>query len=276
MFTDGNSGLLLTEQLGRVRLLTINRPDKLNAFTPALVHELDNALDAAAADSETRVLMITGAGRKAFVAGNDIDGLITLDGVEAYRQMIAGQQVLLRLHEFAKPTLAMVNGYALGGGFELALACDFIIASDDAHFGFPEITLNTMPGWGGTQLAVKKMGLARAKQMVLTGHHYTIGECQHFGFIHQVVTAPDLRTEALTFANRLAGHNPFSMEMAKRSVNRASELPLNAGLDLEAANYAVNFGTAAARNGLRAFAARRAAKQPASKGATSNGANLRS
>lgn len=262
MSANGGADLLLSEQLGRVRLLTINRPDTLNAFTPELMDELDRALDAADADADTHVVMITGAGTRAFVAGNDIDGLTTLDGVGAYRDMMAGQQVLLRLHEFRKPTLAMVNGYALGGGFELALACDFIVASDNARFGFPEITLNTMPGWGGTQLAVKKMGLTRAKQMVLTGQHYTIDQCWHFGFIHQVAAAMDLRAEALAFANQLAAHNSFALEMAKRSVNRASELPLRAGLDMEAANYAVNFVTADARDGLRAFAARRKPKQP--------------
>ena len=260
MATDANADLLLTEQLGPIRLLTVNRPDKLNAFTPAMLHRLDDALTAATCDDDTHVLIITGSGNKAFIAGNDIDGLITLDGVDAYRQMMAGQRIFQRLYDLPKPTIAMVNGYALGGGFEVALACDFVIASDNARFGFPEITLNTMPGWGGTQLAVKKMGLARAKQMVLTGRHYAIDECRHFGFIHQVTAATDLRAETLAFASQFAGHNSFAMEMAKRSVNRAAELPLSAGLEFEAANYAVNFGTTAARDGLKAFAARRARK----------------
>lgn len=257
MQPDGGDRLLLTEQFGGVRLLTINRPNKLNAFTPALMRELEEALDQAARDEDTRVVMITGAGQKAFVAGNDIDGLAEMDGVAAYRDMQRGQHVLLRLYEFPKPTIAMVNGYALGGGFELALACDFIIASDSARFGFPEITLNTMPGWGGTQLAVRKMGSARARQMVLTGRHYRTEECRDFGFIHLVAPAQELRSVALGFAEQLAQHDPFAMEMAKRSVNRASEIPLNAGLDLEAANYTVNFGTPSARAGLRAFAERR-------------------
>jgi enoyl-CoA hydratase/carnithine racemase len=252
--------LLLIEQLGAVRLITINRPDKLNAFTPALMHGLDKTLDGAARDSDTRVVVITGAGQKAFIAGNDVDGLIEMESVDAYRDMQQGQRALLRLYEFPKPTIAMVNGYALGGGFELALACDFIVASDTARFGFPEITLNTMPGWGGTQLAVKKMGLARAKQMVLTGRHYTTDECRDFGFIHQVTPPQELRSNALAFAVQLTKHDSFAMEMAKRAVNRASEISLHAGLELEAANYAVNFSTASARGGLRAFAARRKPK----------------
>jgi enoyl-CoA hydratase/carnithine racemase len=258
---DTDLGVLLTEQLGPVRLLTINRPHRLNALNPGVVLALNEALDAAAGDDATRALVITGAGSKAFVAGNEVDGLARLDGVGAYRDMMAGQRSFLRLHEFAKPTLAMVNGYALGGGLELALACDFIVAADSARFGFPEITLNTMPGWGGTQLAVKKMGLARAKQMVLTGHHFTVDECLHFGFIHQVAAADKLRAATLEFAARLTRHTPFAMEMAKRSVNRAGELPLSAGMEFEAANYAVNFGTAEARAGLHAFLARREEKQ---------------
>jgi enoyl-CoA hydratase/carnithine racemase len=266
-----NDSLLLTEQIDAVRLITINRPDKLNAFTPALMRRLDEALDDAALDSDTRVVMITGAGQKAFVAGNDIDGLIEMESLEAFRDMQRGQRALLRLYEFPKPTIAMVNGYALGGGFELALACDFVIAADTACFGFPEITLNTMPGWGGTQLAVKKMGLARAKQMVLTGRHYTTNECRDFGFIHLVVPAQNLRSEASAYAAALARHDSFAMEMAKRTVNRASEIPLHAGLELEAANYAVNFGTASARDGLRAFAARRKPRNdPATASPSSN------
>jgi enoyl-CoA hydratase/carnithine racemase len=258
---DSDTTLLLTEQLGQVRLLTINRPHKLNAFTPAVMAALNQALDLAAGDEATRALVITGAGDKAFVAGNEVDGLSKLDAVGAYREMVAGQRTFLRLHDFPKPTLAMVNGYALGGGFELALACDFITAADNARFGFPEITLNTMPGWGGTQLAVKKMGLARAKQMVLTGAHFTVDECRHFGFIHHVSSVKNLREDALAFAARLTAHNPFAMEMAKRSVNRANELPLSSGLEFEAANYAVNFGTADAQAGLNAFLERQEAKQ---------------
>ncbi len=253
-----NTALLVTEQFGSLRLLTVNRPDKLNALTPALLQLLDNALTDVAGDANTHALVITGSGNRAFIAGNDIDGLLTLDAVGAYRQMLDGQRIVQKLHDLPKPTIAMVNGYALGGGFELALACDFIVASDNARFGFPEITLNTMPGWGGTQLAVKKMGLSRAKQMVLTGRHYTADECGHFGFIHQIVPTANLRIETLAFAKPFAAHAPFAMEMAKRSVNRASELPLSAGFELEAANYAVNFATATAQNGLRAFAGRRA------------------
>jgi enoyl-CoA hydratase/carnithine racemase len=167
--------------------------------------------------------------------------------------MVAGHRLMLRLHDFPKPTIAMVNGYALGGGFELALACDFIVAASNATFGFPEIGLATLPGWGGTQLAVRKMGLANAKEMVLTGRHYRVEECRHFGFIARVAEPADLRAETLAFAEQLVKHHPFALEMAKRAVNRAADLPLEAGLEFEAATYALNFGTPHAREGFRKF-----------------------
>jgi enoyl-CoA hydratase/carnithine racemase len=245
--------MLVQEIVGQVCMLTVNRPDKHNAFAPGLLQLMNSALDGALADDDVRAVVITGAGDKAFVAGNDIAALAALEPTAAYRDMVAGQQLMRRLHEFAKPTLAMVNGYALGGGFELALACDFIVASDRARFGFPEISLDTMPGWGGTQLAVRKMGLHRAKEMVLTGRRYSVDECLPFGFITQVAKPGDLREATLALAASLVKHHPFALEMAKKALNRAAELPLQAGLELEAANYAVNFGTAHARAGFAAF-----------------------
>lgn len=244
---------VLQSQEGRVRWITINRPDKHNAFAPGLLAEVDAALDAAADDAGTAAVVVTGAGTKAFVAGNDVAALAALEPIAAYRDMVAGHRLMQRLHEFAKPTIAMVNGYALGGGFELALACDFIVAATTAKFGFPEITLNTMPGWGGTQLAVKKMGLAHAKEMVLTGRHYSAQECRHFGFLTRIAEPDALRSETRALAEAVTRHHPFAVEMAKRCVNRAAELPLAAGLDLEAASYALNFATPHAAAGFQQF-----------------------
>ncbi len=244
---------LLQAQEGQIRWITINRPEKHNAFAPGMLAEIDAALDAAAVDTGTAAVVISGAGSKAFAAGNDVAALAAMDPIEAYRDMVAGHRLMQRLHEFAKPTIAMVNGYALGGGFELALACDFIVASTAATFGFPEITLNTMPGWGGTQLAVKKMGLSHTKEMVLTGRYYRVDECRHFGFIARVAEPQVLRAETQAFAETLARNHPFAVEMAKRAVNRASDLPLAAGFEFEAATYALNYGTPHAAAGFRQF-----------------------
>jgi len=259
--------MLLSEQVGAARLLTVNRPDKLNAFAPGLLALLDAALDDALGDDATRAVVVTGAGSKAFVAGNDVDALAKLDPMAAYRDMVEGHRVFRRLHEFPKPTIAMVNGYALGGGFELALACDFIVAASSARFGFPEIGLDTMPGWGGTQLAVRKMGLTRAKEMVLSGRHYTVDECR--GFISRVADPQALRAETLDFAASLTAHHPIAIEMAKLAVNRASELPLHAGLEFEAATYALNFSAPHARAGFARFLARRDAQAARDAGVSS-------
>lgn len=250
---DALSLRVLVEQAGRVRWITINRVDKHNAFASGLLAELDTALDGAESDDATAVVVITGAGRKAFVAGNDVAALAAMDSIRAYRDMVAGHRLMKRIHEFAKPTIAMVNGYALGGGFELALACDFIVASTNAKFGFPEISLDTMPGWGGTQLAVRKIGLSRAKEMVLTGRHYCVDECRSFGFIARVAEPDALRSETQALADSITRHHPFALEMAKRAVNRAADLPLEAGLEFEAVSYALNFGTPHAAAGFRRF-----------------------
>lgn len=270
---DKEMAPVLSEQHGALRLLTLNRPGKLNAFTPDMLASLEDNLESALADTDTRVIAITGSGSKSFAAGNDIERLAQLDGVDAYRDMIAGQRALLRLHESAKPTIAMVNGFALGGGFELALACDFVIASADASFGFPEITLNTMPGWGGTQLAVAKLGHALAKRFVLSGRRFSAEECMAFGFIHEVAAPQALFDAVHAFATTLAGYDPFAVEMAKRAVNRASDMPLSAGLDFEAAQYAVNFGSEGARAGLRQFVAQQEARRAAKRASANAGKN---
>ncbi len=245
--------VLLTEHIDSVCVLTLNRPDKLNSFSMELLQALNVALSRALDDDGTRAIVITGAGPKAFAAGNDITRLASMDNMQAYRDMVTGQRLLLQLHESPKPTIAMVNGYALGGGFELALACDFIVASSNAMFGFPEIGLNTMPGWGGTQLAVLKLGLTKAKEMVLSGARYPVDECHRLGLVSRVCTPETLRAETLSFAAQFTKHHPFAVAMSKRALSRASELPLAAGLDFEAASYAANFATPHARASLNAF-----------------------
>lgn len=236
-----------------IAVVTINRPDNLNAFSPEVMVELNSALDDIENDHSIKVVVITGSGEKAFVVGNDLSQLAQLDTADAYEQMREGQKIFLRIHEFCKPVIAMVNGYALGGGFELALSCDFIVAPENAKFGFPEINLNTMPGWGGTQLAVKKMGFNQAKEMVLTGQYYTAAECKEFGFINRIVPKEKLRKITLDLANVLSSKQSFSMKMAKESLNRGLELDLANGCRFEAQAYSVNFSTPHAKEGFEDF-----------------------
>lgn len=244
---------LIVKHEGRVAVVTINRPDKLNAFNSELLAELHGALDDAERDPSIGVLVITGAGEKAFVVGADVAQLAALDTIGAYELMLLGQKVFLRIHEFPKPVIAMVNGYALGGGFELALACDLIAASESAMFGFPEINLNTMPGWGGTQFAVRKMGPNRAMEMVLTGDYYPARTCWDFGFINRLVAPEELYDATMKLADTLAMKHPFALKVAKSALQRGAEVDIATGLRFEAQAYAVNFSGAHARAGFDAF-----------------------
>ena len=255
--TSAVSDVVLLEREGAIAIVTINRPEKLNALNDAVFAGLRNVLDALENDASVKVLIITGAGPKAFVAGADIERLAQMDTTDAFEQMTSGHRLFLRVGEFPKPTIAMVNGYALGGGFELALSCDMMVVSESAVFGFPEITLDTLPGWGGTQLAPRKMGSNRAKEMVLTGRQYPAAECREFGFINRLVPAPQLRSIAVELATSLAQKNSFALKMAKNALQQADVLDLSAGMRYEALAYVTNFSVPHAKAGLNAFLDRR-------------------
>ena len=255
--TNAISDVVLVERQGAIAIITINRPEKLNALNDAVFAGLRRVLDAMESDASVKVLIITGAGQKAFVAGADIERLAQMDTTEAFEQMTSGHRLFLRIREYPKPSIAMVNGYALGGGFELALSCDMMVVSESAVFGFPEINLDTMPGWGGTQLAPRKMGSNRAMEMVLTGRHYSAAECHQFGFINRLVPAPQLRSAAVELATSIAQKNSFALEMAKNAVHQADALDLSAGMRYEALSYVTNFSVPHAKAGLIAFLDRR-------------------
>ena len=193
----------------------------------------------------------------AFVAGADIEQLAQMNTMEAFEQMTFVHRLFLRISEFPKPTIAMVNGYALGGGFELALSCDMMVVSESAVFGFPEINLDTLPGWGGTQLAPKKMGSNRAKEMVLTGNYYSAADCREFGFINRLVPAQQLRSAAVELAASLVTKNSFALKMAKSALQHADGLDLAAGMRYETLAYTANFSVPHAKAGLNAFLNRR-------------------
>jgi enoyl-CoA hydratase/carnithine racemase len=248
---------LFTEEKGAVTFISLNTPEKLNILTSQVFLELNEVLDDIEKNDNVKVVVITGMGDKAFVAGADITVLAQLDTVQAHEHMVSGHKLFLRIHEYSKPIIAMVNGYALGGGFELALSCDVIIASENARFGFPEINLNTMPGWGGTQLAVKKMGLNRAKEMILSGKYYPALDCRDFGFINLITSAEELYSKTMEMAETIALKNPISLKMAKDAVNRGAELDMANGFRYEAQAYTVNFSAPHAKEGFNAFFNRR-------------------
>lgn len=251
------SGVVLVEEHDAIAIITINRPDKLNALNTEVFTALRDVLDALEEDESIKVLIFTGKGEKSFVAGADIEQLARMDTTQAFEQMTSGHRLFLRISEFPKPTIAMVNGYALGGGFELALSCDMMVVSESAVFGFPEITLDTLPGWGGTQLAPRKMGSNRAREMVLTGRQYSAAECREFGFINRLVPAPQLCSAAVALATSLAQKNSFALKMAKNALQQADVLDLSAGMRYEALAYVANFSVPHAKAGLNAFVDRK-------------------
>jgi enoyl-CoA hydratase len=254
---DAEPDVVLAERQAATAIITINRPDKLNALNDAVFAGLHAMLDTLEQDPSVKVLIVTGAGQKAFVAGADIERLAQMSTMQAVDRMTSGHRLFLRISEFPKPTIAMVNGYALGGGFELALSCDMIVAADSAVFGFPEITLDTLPGWGGTQLAPRKMGPNRASEMVLTGNMYPAADCIRFGFINRMVPLAELRAAALELASSLAQRNAFALRMAKNALRQADALDLEAGMRYEALAYVTNFSVPHAKAGLNAFLERK-------------------
>jgi enoyl-CoA hydratase len=251
------SGVVLVERHDAIAIITINRPEKLNALSADVFAALRDNLDALERDESIKVLIFTGQGDKAFVAGADIEQLARMDTTQAFDEMTSGHRLYLRISEFPKPTIAMVNGYALGGGFELALSCDMMVASESAVFGFPEINLDTLPGWGGTQFAPRKMGPNRAAEMVLTVWQYVAGECREFGFINRLVPASRLRSAAMELATSLAQKNAFALKMAKSALRQADVLDLSSGMRYEALAYVANFSVPHAKEGLNAFLGRR-------------------
>lgn len=248
-----DSGRVTVRREGLVAVLGIDRVHKHNALSPVILQQLDEQLTLLQGQPDVRALVLTGEGEQAFIAGNDIEHLAQAEAHEAFALMEAGQRLVQRLRDYPKPVVAMVNGYALGGGLELALACDFIIASRRASFGFPEIALNTFPGWGGTQLAVRAVGLARAKEMIMSGRRYSAEEAWETGLVNRLVEPDELRDETLAFVATLIERDANCLSQAKRLCNGAEDWTFADGIGFEAALYGVNFSRPEARNGLRAF-----------------------
>jgi enoyl-CoA hydratase/carnithine racemase len=248
-----SAGWLEVAYEGPVAVMTICREHKHNALSPEILQKLETKLSLLQEDPAIRAVVITGQGERAFIAGNDIDQLAISEPYGAFALMEAGQRLVCQLRNYSKPTVAMVNGYALGGGLELALACDFILASSQASFGFPEIGLNTFPGWGGTQLAVRAVGLTRAKEMIMSGGRYSAEEALQMGLINRLYEPSMLYVKTLGFLNPLIKHDANCLGLAKRLCNGAEDWPLADGLRFESALYSVNFSRQEARDGFKAF-----------------------
>jgi enoyl-CoA hydratase len=254
---------LLVEREQHVATLTIQRPQRLNALDARTLDELREAFLSLQHDDQIRCVVLTGAGDKAFVAGADINELAQDTPDSARHRALKGQQVFDLIEGLGKPVIAAVNGFALGGGCELAMACTLRVASDTARFGQPEINLGIIPGFAGTQRLVRLVGKTKAVEMILTGAAITAQEALAIGLINRVVPAPDLMKEARALALDLSTKAPVAMRYALEAINRGAEMPFADACQLEAALFGMVTTTDDMREGTAAFLEKR---KPAFKG----------
>jgi enoyl-CoA hydratase len=250
----------LVEDHGAVRRITLNRPDKLNALNHDAIAELTRAFDDAAADAGVRVVVLTGAGPKAFVAGADIGEMNALGPVAGREFSLHGQRLMSRIERLGKPVIAMINGFALGGGFELAMACHLRIAADTAKIGQPEIGLGLIPGFGATQRLQRLCGRAAALELCLLGANIDAARAQQLGLVTRVVPAAELDAETMKLAAQLAAAAPLALRGTLDAVLIGGEMPLDAALDYESQQFALLFSTEDMKEGTSAFLARRKAE----------------
>jgi enoyl-CoA hydratase len=240
-----------------VMLITIDRQDKLNALNSEVLKQLQSAFDDARQDDNVRCVVITGAGEKAFVAGADIAEIRSLDSTGVADILNTGHTLMNSIEQLGKPVIAAVNGYALGGGCELALACHLRIAANSALLGLPEVQLGLMPGYGGSQRLSRLTGNGRALEMMLTGKPVSAEQARDYGIVNQVTEPGELMAVTLKLASRLAASAPCAMRSIMDAVQKGTDTSLQNGLDIEAALFAGLFDTEDMREGTAAFLEKR-------------------
>ena len=240
-----------------IATLTFNRPDKLNALNSEVLDELEDALLLSERNESIGGLILTGAGEKAFVAGADIKEIAALTGPQARRFSLRGQSVFRRLETMGKPTLAAINGYALGGGLELALSCTLRVASKSARLGLPELTLGLIPGFGGTQRLPRLIGRAKALEMILTGNPVDADEALRLGLVNRVAEPDDLLAACRDLLRKILDNGPLAVSLALEAVNTGLSAGIEEGLRLEAASFGVAACSEDKNEGTRAFLEKR-------------------
>ncbi|MEN2975140.1 MAG: enoyl-CoA hydratase/isomerase family protein [Candidatus Caldarchaeales archaeon] len=244
------------EREENIAWIILNRPQRLNALNDLMIEELSDALTMVEEDPNVRCIVIIGEGDRAFSTGADIATFSNLTPTMAEEFSRKGQRVFSMIEELSKPVIAALNGYALGGGLELALACDFRIASEHAELGNPEINLGIIPGWGGTQKLVRIIGLRNAKRLIMLGERLKADEAYRLGLVDKVVPYEKLRDEARALAQKLSEGPPIALKYVKYALNFGSQVPLEVGLRLESALMALLFSTNDAKRGIEAFMTR--------------------
>ena len=244
---------LLIADRGAVRTVTVHRPDRLNALDSATLDALHAAADAAASDPAVRVVVLTGAGQKAFVAGADIAEMSALTPAQGRDFALRGQRMMRRFETLPKPVIAMVNGFALGGGLELAMCCHLRIAADTAKVGQPEVSLGLIPGFGGTQRLLRLAGRAATLELCLTGVPVDAARALQLGIVNRVVPAAELEAETMKLANQLAEAAPLALRGILDCVNVGGDCAIEEGLQYEAAQFGLVFSTEDMREGTGAF-----------------------
>ena len=254
---------ILVETKDNVGLIIINRPKVLNALNLETIGELENAVTHLDGEKDIKVLVITGANDKAFVSGADIAALREMTPSRADEFSEHGHRCLDTIERCSKPVIAAVAGYALGGGTELALACDIVIAADNAKFGLPEVKLGIYPGFGGTQRLPRLIGAGRARELIFTGRNIDAREAYEWGLVNHVYPADRLRDETMKLAAEIAGNGPIAVTAAKRVINEGLGQTVAEGLENERAQFSTLFSTKDCAEGLSAFLEKR---RPAFKG----------
>lgn len=250
------SDTVLLQREGRVAVLTVNRPDKLNALNDQVREDLLACLAEVEADAGLGVVVITGAGEKSFIAGADIAEFAGRSPFDQ-RHAMRSPRIFDVMASFPKPVIAMINGFCLGGGCELAMSCDMRIAADTARFGQPEIKLGLIPGGGGTQRLPRLVGLGNAMRLILTGDMIGAAEAREIGLVDQVVPAAELRAKTLELAAKIAAFSPLTVRVAKEAIRASEKLAIEDGITYERDLFCLCFSTADKQEGVEAFLAKR-------------------
>jgi enoyl-CoA hydratase len=240
-----------------VAIIKINRPKALNAINPGVLRDINDALDVVESDNSIKVLIFTGEGDKAFVAGADIGHMASFTPLQGRKFSGSGHELFFRIENLGKPVIACVNGFALGGGTELAIACDFIYASENAKFGQPEINLGIIPGFGGTQRLPRLVGKAIAKEMCMTGAMITASEAKEIGIVNKVFPHDKLWEETMKTAKVIASKGKASLRAVKHCIDRGLNIDLPSGCSIESDNFAICLTSPDGKEGMTAFMEKR-------------------